>query len=78
MKRRYLEIDVFGAEPSLGNALGVVLDSEDLTTDAMQEFAAWTNLSETTFLFPSTAKGQITKLEFSPLHVSFPLPDTRR
>ena len=57
MKRRYLEIDVFGAEPSLGNALGVVLDSEDLTTDAMQEFAAWTNLSETTFLFPSTAEG---------------------
>ncbi len=36
MKRRYLEIDVFGAEPSLGNALGVVLDSEDLTADAMQ------------------------------------------
>ena len=29
MKRRFLEIDVFGAEPSRGNALGVILDSDD-------------------------------------------------
>ena len=57
MKRRYLEIDVFGAEPSSGNALGVVLDSEGLSSDAMQEFAAWTNFSETTFLFTSKAEG---------------------
>ena len=57
MKRRYLEIDVFGAEPSRGNALGVILDSEELTTDEMQEFAAWTNFSETTFLLPPTEEG---------------------
>ncbi len=55
MKRRYLEIDVFGAEPSRGNALGVVLDSEGLSPEAMQEFATWTNFSETTFLFPPKA-----------------------
>jgi PhzF family phenazine biosynthesis protein len=57
MKRRFLEIDVFGAEPSRGNALGVILDSEELTTDEMQEFAAWTNFSETTFLLPPTEEG---------------------
>ena len=49
-KRAYREIDVFTAEAYLGNALAVVLDAADLDGAAMQAFARWTNLSETTFL----------------------------
>ncbi|MSO43354.1 MAG: PhzF family phenazine biosynthesis protein [Candidatus Planktophila sp.] len=56
MKRRYLELDVFGAEPLRGNALGVVLDGEGLSTEKMQEFASWTNFSETTFLLAPTVE----------------------
>ncbi len=40
--------------PTKGNGLAVVLDGEDLDIRQMQEFAAWTNLAETTFLFPPT------------------------
>ena len=54
MKRGFLEIDVFGAEPYRGNPLAVVLDGEGLSTEAMQDFARWTNFSETTFLVPPT------------------------
>jgi PhzF family phenazine biosynthesis protein len=32
----------------------VVVDGTDLTTEQMQQFANWTNLSETTFLLPPT------------------------
>jgi PhzF family phenazine biosynthesis protein len=54
MQRRFCQLDVFTAEPYRGNPLAVVLDAEGLTTEAMQRFAAWTNLSETTFLLPPT------------------------
>lgn len=47
-------MDVFSAEPYRGNPLAVVLDAGDLDADAMQRFANWTNLSETTFLLPPT------------------------
>jgi PhzF family phenazine biosynthesis protein len=52
--RRFRQVDVFGAEPLLGNPVAVVLDSEGLDTDQMQRFARWTNLSETTFVLPVT------------------------
>lgn len=52
--RRYQQIDVFTAEAYLGNPLAVVLDASDLDTARMQQFARWTNLSETTFLLPPT------------------------
>lgn len=45
-------MDVFAAEPYRGNPLAVVLDAEGLPADRMQQFANWTNLSETTFLLP--------------------------
>jgi PhzF family phenazine biosynthesis protein len=54
MSRRFQLLDVFSNEPFLGNALGVVLDSEGLTTEAMQRITRWLNLSETTFLSPPT------------------------
>lgn len=55
MKRGFLEIDVFGAEPYLGNPLAVVLNGDGLSTEQMQHFARWTNFSETTFLLPPTS-----------------------
>ena len=57
MSRRYAVIDVFTAKPLFGNPLAVVVDSDGLDSEAMQHFAAWTNLSETTFLLPPTQAG---------------------
>ena len=50
--RRFIQCDVFTAEPLRGNGLAVVLDGEGLSTEEMQRFAAWVNLPETTFLLP--------------------------
>ena len=52
MSRRFRQVDVFTATPYLGNPLAVVYDADGLTSEQMQEFASWTNLSETTFLLP--------------------------
>lgn len=49
---RYLQLDVFPASPGGGNPLGVVVDARGWNDTAMQRFAAWTNLVETTFLLP--------------------------
>jgi len=51
-KRRFVQCDVFTPYPTKGNALAVVLDAEGLSEEAMKAFARWTNLAETTFLFP--------------------------
>lgn len=53
-QRGFAEIDVFTAVPYRGNPLAVVLDGQDLSTEEMQRFANWTNLSETTFISPPT------------------------
>ncbi|MFT4195536.1 PhzF family phenazine biosynthesis protein [Ottowia sp.] len=52
--RSFAQIDVFTATPCLGNPVAVVLDGSGLDDAAMQRFARWTNLSETTFVLPST------------------------
>jgi len=52
--RRFKQVDVFTDAAYLGNALAVVLDGDGLSDEAMQRFARWTNLSETTFLLPPT------------------------
>ncbi|NQX27229.1 PhzF family phenazine biosynthesis protein [Microbacteriaceae bacterium VKM Ac-2854] len=52
--RDFAQVDVFSAEPMLGNALAVVLDADGLTDAEMAAFARWTNLSETTFVLPPT------------------------
>ncbi len=54
LTRPFKQVDVFTATPYLGNPLAVVLDGSGLTDQAMQRFARWTNLSETTFLLPPT------------------------
>jgi PhzF family phenazine biosynthesis protein len=50
--RPFKQVDVFTATPYRGNPLAVVLDGAGLSDDEMQHFAAWTNLSETTFVLP--------------------------
>lgn len=54
MRRRFIQCDVFTAKASKGNGLAVVVDALGLTDSQMQDFAAWTNLAETTFLLPPT------------------------
>jgi PhzF family phenazine biosynthesis protein len=50
--RAFKQVDVFTDQPYFGNPLAVVLDGSGLDDAAMQRFASWTNLSETTFLLP--------------------------
>ena len=52
--RPFAQIDVFTAAPGYGNPVAVVLDGTGLGDAAMQRFARWTNLSETTFVLPPT------------------------
>jgi PhzF family phenazine biosynthesis protein len=51
--RRFKQVDVFTQRPFLGNPVAVVLDAEGLSGEDMQRIAAWTNLSETTFVLPA-------------------------
>lgn len=58
MKQRpFKQVDVFTEHAFRGNPLAVVLDGTGLSTEAMQEFTNWTNLSEATFLLPPTQSG---------------------
>ena len=57
-QRPFKQIDVFSGQPGHGNPVAVVLDAQGLSEQDMRRFAAWTNLSETTFLLPPTAAGQ--------------------
>ena len=57
-QRPFQQVDVFTATPYLGNPLAVVLDGEGLSTEAMQQFTNWTNLSEATFVLPPTPEGR--------------------
>lgn len=52
---RFKQVDVFTAVPYRGNPVAVVLDAEGLDGGTMQRIAAWTNLSETTFVLPPSA-----------------------
>src|SRR3954447_23501768 len=54
MPRPFRQVDVFTTEPHRGNPVAVVLDGSGLDTAAMQRFAHWTNLSETTFVLPAS------------------------
>lgn len=52
--RRFRQVDVFGADPLLGNPVAVVLDAQGLSDAEMASIARWTNLSETTFVLRAT------------------------
>ena len=55
--RNFKQVDVFTATPYRGNPVAVVLDGEGLSTEEMQAFTNWTNLSEATFVLPPTQEG---------------------
>ena len=55
--RPFQQVDVFTDTAFLGNPLAVVLDGTGLSDAQMQTFAAWTQLSETTFVLPPTPEG---------------------
>ena len=57
-QRPFKQIDVFSDRPGYGNPVAVVLDADGLSDSDMRRFAAWTNLSETTFLMPPTDAGR--------------------
>ena len=54
MPRPFRQVDVFTTRPYHGNPVAVVLEADGITGEAMQRFAHWTNLSETTFVLPPT------------------------
>ena len=56
--RPFQQVDVFTGTACLGNPLAVVLDGTGLSTEEMQRFTDWTNLSECTFVLPPSAEGQ--------------------
>jgi PhzF family phenazine biosynthesis protein len=57
MLRPFRQVDVFTTIPYRGNPVAVVLDAAGLSDSSMQEFARWTNLSETTFVLPPDEPG---------------------
>jgi PhzF family phenazine biosynthesis protein len=52
--RPFQQVDVFTSVAYAGNPVAVVLDGEGLTTEEMERFTRWTNLSEATFVLPPT------------------------
>lgn len=50
----FKQVDVFTGRPFFGNPVAVVIGADSLETAQMQRIAAWTNLSETTFLLRPT------------------------
>lgn len=53
----FKQVDVFTTRPFYGNPVAVVLNASGLDAEDMQRIAAWTNLSETTFVLPETVAG---------------------
>jgi PhzF family phenazine biosynthesis protein len=63
----FKQVDVFTRVPFRGNPVAVVLQSEGLSAEDMQRVAAWTNLSETTFVLPPSTGAADYKLRiFTP------------
>src|SRR5690606_24616315 len=54
MMLSFRQVDVFSADPLMGNPVAVVHDADGLTDEQMAAFARWTNLSETTFVLTPT------------------------
>jgi PhzF family phenazine biosynthesis protein len=52
---KFKQVDVFTRVPFRGNPVAVVLDGAGLSSEEMQGIAAWTNLSETTFVLPPSS-----------------------
>lgn len=64
---KFLQLDVFCDQPGGGNPLGVVFGAQQWSAQAMQRFATWTNLVETTFVLPPSQAGASYRLRiFTP------------
>jgi trans-2,3-dihydro-3-hydroxyanthranilate isomerase len=50
LAHRFYIVDVFAERPYAGNQLAVVVGADDLSDETMQQFAAETNYSETTYV----------------------------
>jgi PhzF family phenazine biosynthesis protein len=69
MARPFRQVDVFSPVPYAGNPVAVVLDSDGLAAETMARFAAWTNLSESTFVgTPTTPAADYRVRIFDPGH----------
>ena len=63
----FKQVDVFTRKPFWGNPVAVVIGAQALSTEEMQRIAAWTNLSETTFVLPPSSNAADYRLRiFSP------------
>ena len=71
-QRPFQQVDVFTATPYLGNPVAVVLQGDGLSDAQMQQFARWTNLSETTFLLPPSEAGADYRLRIFTPHRELP------
>lgn len=68
-QRPFIQCDVFSSVATKGNGLAVVNDADDLSTEQMQSFAAWTNLAETTFILkPDDPAADYRLRIFTPSH----------
>ncbi len=43
------QVDVFSEQPFKGNAVAVVIGADDLSSQQMRDFAAWTQLARQPF-----------------------------
>jgi PhzF family phenazine biosynthesis protein len=68
----FTQVDVFSREPVGGNPVAVVHDADELTTEQMQRFAAWTNLSETTFLLRPSTSGADYRVRIFTIDTEYP------
>jgi trans-2,3-dihydro-3-hydroxyanthranilate isomerase len=65
---RYVIADVFTERPLEGNPVAVFVDATGLDATDMQRIARETNLSETTFVFPPQADGDVYVRIFTPVN----------
>lgn len=77
-KRRFIQCELFASVPTKGIALAVVVDAHGLSETQMRDFAAWTNLAETTFYCRLPIHRQTIKSEYLRPNVRCCLQVTRR
>ncbi|MFK0288019.1 PhzF family phenazine biosynthesis protein [Streptomyces sp. NPDC090499] len=61
-------VDAFSTEPLRGNPVAVFFDCADLSADQMQRIAREMNLSESTFVLPAEADGDVRVRVFTPVN----------
>ena len=66
---QFKQVDAFTSNPLFGNPVAVVLGADGMDEEQMQRIAAWTNLSETTFVLEPTVGQPAYRLRiFTPEH----------